>query len=113
MEGNGHIDSKLASGALDRLHVDDAGLDTLDRAYLSVIMQRFDGGPVGVEAIAASLSEERGTLEEVIEPFLLQAGFVTRTPRGRVATDRAFQHLGVAKPTKPPPRSGNQRKLFS
>ncbi len=113
VEGDGVIHKGVASGALDRLNVDNAGLDTLDRAYLSVIIDRFDGGPVGVEAIAASLSEERGTLEDVVEPFLLQAGFVTRTPRGRIATEQAFAHLGVAKPSHSSKgRSGNQRTLF-
>src|SRR5690606_27213864 len=86
--------------ALDRLHVDQAGLDRLDRGYLSALVERFDGGPVGVEALAASLSEEKGTLEEVIEPFLLQEGFISRTSRGRVAQVRAFEHLGVPPPKK-------------
>src|SRR5262249_12530848 len=72
--------------SLDRLAVDHAGLDALDRSYLSVICERFDGGPVGIEAVAASLSEERGTLEEGVEPVLLQGGFIARTPRGPVAT---------------------------
>ncbi len=97
VEGDGTIDRPIAAGALDRLHVDHEGLDTLDRAYLSIIIERFDGGPVGIDAIAASLSQERGTLEEVVEPFLLQAGFITRTPRGRCATGSAFQHLGVVR----------------
>jgi len=98
VKGDGTIDQKMAEYALDRLSVDNAGLDTLDRAYLMVIAERFGGGPVGIEAIAASLSEERGTLEEVVEPFLLQAGFVDRTPRGRVATGYAFEHLGLPRP---------------
>ncbi len=105
VEGDGKIDRGIAAFALKRLHVDERGLDTLDRAYLNVIIERFDGGPVGVEAIAASLSEERGTLEDVVEPFLLQAGFITRSPRGRLATVEAYTHLGVARPSV-------QRKLF-
>ncbi len=108
----GAIDAKLASGALDRLAVDHAGLDSLDRGYLTVVCERFDGGPVGVEAIAASLSEERGTLEEVVEPFLLQIGFIARTPRGRVATAAAYAHLGLAAPSKAPSGGGPQGRLF-
>ena len=102
VEGSGGIDGRIAASSLDRLAVDHAGLDALDRAYLSVVCERFDGGPVGIEAVAASLSEERGTLEEVVEPFLLQVGFITRTPRGRVATAAGFAHLGVAAPAKAP-----------
>jgi Holliday junction DNA helicase RuvB len=105
VEGSGAVDRDIASFALDRLLVDNLGLDSLDRAYLGVIIDRFDGGPVGVEAIAASLSEERGTLEEVVEPFLLQVGLVSRTPRGRVVTQAAYQHLGQ-------PRPAAQRDLF-
>ncbi len=100
VEGDGSINREIAAFALERLRVDQLGLDALDRAYLSVVVERFDGGPVGVEAIAASMSEERGTLEEVVEPFLLQAGFITRTPRGRVATLATYEHLGVAAPRK-------------
>jgi Holliday junction DNA helicase RuvB len=99
IEGDGSIDARRASAALDRLLVDRAGLDVLDRAYLTVLIDVFDGGPAGVDALAASLSEERGTLEEVIEPFLLQEGFIARTPRGRVASGRAFEHLGRARPS--------------
>ena len=75
--------------------VDKRGLDRLDRGYLSALIERFDGGPAGIEAIAASLSEERGTLEDVVEPFLLQIGFIARTPRGRVASRLAYEHLGI------------------
>jgi Holliday junction DNA helicase RuvB len=99
------ITAAVAADALDRLLVDELGLDSLDRAYLNIIVERFDGGPVGIEAIAASLSEERGTLEDVVEPFLLQAGLVTRTPRGRMATASAYEHLGA-------PRPAAQRTLF-
>jgi len=112
VEGDGTIDGTIAASALDRLAVDHAGLDSLDRAYLSVICERFDGGPVGIEAVAASLSEERGTLEEVVEPFLLQVGFIARTPRGRVATASGFQHIGLAAPSKAPTGGGNQGRLF-
>ncbi len=95
VEGDGSINRMVADSALERLLVDQRGLDSLDRKYLNVVIERFDGGPVGVEAIAASLSEERGTLEEVVEPFLLQAGFITRSPRGRIATPMAYEHLGI------------------
>ena len=114
VEGDGSIDAAIAASALDRLAVDHVGLDSLDRAYLTVVCERFDGGPVGIEAIAASLSEERGTLEEVVEPFLLQVGFIARTPRGRVATAAGFGHLGVAAPAKAPTggQGGPQGRLF-
>jgi Holliday junction DNA helicase RuvB len=114
VEGDGSIDAAIAASALDRLAVDHAGLDSLDRAYLSVICERFDGGPVGIEAVAASLSEERGTLEEVVEPFLLQVGLITRTPRGRMATAAGFAHLGLAAPSKAPSggQGGPQGRLF-
>jgi holliday junction DNA helicase RuvB len=110
VEGRGAIDQEIAAFALERLRVDQQGLDALDRAYLSVIVDRFDGGPVGIEAIAASLSEERGTLEDVVEPFLLQAGFLARTSRGRVATRTAYDHLGCPAPERAP--SGAQGRLF-
>ncbi len=114
VEGDGEIDGRIAAGSLDRLAVDHAGLDSLDRAYLSVICERFDGGPVGIEAVAASLSEERGTLEEVVEPFLLQVGFIARTPRGRVATAAGFAHIGLVAPSKAPTggTGGAQGRLF-
>ena len=108
----GTIDGAIAASSLDRLAVDHAGLDALDRGYLAVICERFDGGPVGIEAVAASLSEERGTLEEVVEPFLLQVGFIARTPRGRVATAAGFQHIGLAAPSKAPSGGGAQGRLF-
>jgi Holliday junction DNA helicase RuvB len=110
VEGDGSINRIIADSALERLMVDQCGLDSLDRKYLSVVIERFDGGPVGVEAIAASLSEERGTLEEVVEPFLLQAGFLTRSPRGRVATRMAYEHLGI--PINGNAPSGAQGRLL-
>ncbi len=112
IEGDGSIERGIAAHALDQLRVDDQGLDALDRAYLTVVVDRFDGGPVGIDAIAASLSEDRGTLEDVVEPFLLQAGFVARTPRGRIATMAAFHHLGRAAPDKTPSGGGTQGRLF-
>ncbi|MCE9577436.1 MAG: Holliday junction branch migration DNA helicase RuvB [Deltaproteobacteria bacterium] len=112
VKGDGSIRGPIAASALDRLAVDHAGLDALDRAYLSVICERFDGGPVGIEAIAASLSEERGTLEEVVEPFLLQVGFIARTPRGRVATAAGYSHMGLSAPARAPSGGGSQGRLF-
>ncbi len=87
--------------ALEFLDVDLRGLQPLDRRYLSVLTEQFKGGPAGVEALAASLSEDRSTLEETIEPFLLKEGFIIRTPRGRIATDLVYSHLGLAKPVAP------------
>ena len=114
LESGGRVDGDIAASALDRLAVDHAGLDALDRSYLTVICERFDGGPVGIEAIAASLSEERGTLEDVVEPFLLQVGLISRTPRGRIATATGFQHMGLVPPAKAPSggTSGSQGRLF-
>ncbi len=94
VRADGHINLTIAQQALDLLNVDTYGLDTMDRKLLLVIMEKFDGGPVGVDSIAAAISEERGTIEEVIEPFLLQQGFIMRTPRGRVVTRLAWQHFG-------------------
>ena len=92
------IDSKLADEALGRLQVDKKGLDSMDRRYLECIAENYRGGPVGVETLAAALSEHRDALEEVIEPFLLQSGLIQRTPRGRMLTLRAFNHLGAVVP---------------
>jgi len=81
--------------ALERLDVDDAGFDGLDRSFLSTLVEKFAGGPVGLDTLAAAVGEDKGTLEDVVEPYLIHCGFLTRTPRGRVATERAFSHLGV------------------
>ena len=99
--GSDMIDAKVADKALRNLEVDTRGLDALDHRYLSCIAVNFGGGPVGVETIAASLSEARDAIEEVIEPFLIQLGFVNRTPRGRLLTPHAFRHLGLAVPQRP------------
>lgn len=90
-----HIDAHIAKVSLDRLKVDHKGLDDVDIRYLKGIIDRFDGGPVGIEAIAASISEEVMTLEDVYEPYLLQIGFINRTPRGRVVTELAYVHLNI------------------
>jgi len=95
--------------ALGKLDVDDAGFDTLDRALLQTLLEKFDGGPVGLDTLAAALSEDRGTLEDLVEPFLIQGGYLERTPRGRVATRLAWEHFGLA---RPPSRSPAQTKLL-
>ncbi len=100
VEGDGTVTAAVAASALDRLDVDACGLDAMDRKYLTCITDKFGGGPVGIETLSAALSEERDTLEEVYEPFLLQEGFIQRTPRGRVVTARALQHLHRELPEK-------------
>ncbi|MBV8746974.1 MAG: Holliday junction branch migration DNA helicase RuvB [Xanthobacteraceae bacterium] len=102
------IDRKLADRALLALEVDAAGLDAMDRRYLTTIALNYGGGPVGVETIAAALSEPRDAIEEIIEPFLIQRGLVQRTPRGRLLTAHAFRHLGLAEPARDP----SQFRLF-
>ncbi|QDI02622.1 MULTISPECIES: Holliday junction branch migration DNA helicase RuvB [Xanthomonas translucens group] len=99
VRAGGHIDLDVAQAAMQMLGVDPEGFDDLDRRLLRTIIDYFDGGPVGVESLAASLSEERGTLEDVIEPYLIQQGYLIRTARGRMATNKAYLHLGL-----PPPR---------
>ena len=94
---NGTIDDASARAAMDMLKVDPEGFDELDRRMLGIIIDAFDGGPVGVESLAAALSEERGTLEDVIEPYLIQQGYLIRTARGRMATPKAYRHLGLEK----------------
>lgn len=101
VKSNGAIDSSLASQALDMLNVDDKGFDLMDRKLLTALVEKFDGGPVGIDSIAASISEERGTIEDVIEPYLIQEGYLKRTPRGRVATALAYTHLGLNPPHQP------------
>ncbi|MBC8716682.1 MULTISPECIES: Holliday junction branch migration DNA helicase RuvB [Brucella/Ochrobactrum group] len=94
------IDSKIADEALSRLEVDNRGFDQLDRRYLDMIARNFGGGPVGIETIAAGLSEPRDAIEDIIEPYMIQQGFLQRTPRGRVLTNLAWQHLGLAAPAE-------------
>ncbi|MDE6284282.1 MAG: Holliday junction branch migration DNA helicase RuvB [Bacilli bacterium] len=96
VEGNGTIDIDITMKALDRLNVDKYGLDTIDIEYLSALINKFNGGPVGLETIATAIGEEVSTIEDVVEPFLLQEGFVKRTSRGRVATPLAYEHLGIS-----------------
>ena len=94
------VDRGIADGALSALEVDAAGLDAMDRRYLTMIALNYGGGPVGVETIAAALSEPRDAVEDIIEPFLIQQGFIQRTPRGRLLTGAAFRHLGLAEPSR-------------
>ena len=92
------IDARAADSALERLEVDSRGLDAMDRRYLTMIATTYKGGPVGVETLAAGLSEPRDTVEEVIEPYLIQQGFLMRTPRGRALAAEAYRHLGLQEP---------------
>jgi Holliday junction DNA helicase RuvB len=103
------IDRAAADRALTALEVDAAGLDAMDRRYLSTIAENYGGGPVGIDTIAAALSEPRDAIEEIVEPFLIQKGFIQRTPRGRLLTSHAFRHLGLAEPARDPAQFG----LFS
>jgi Holliday junction DNA helicase RuvB len=105
--GGGAITREIADRALLRMEVDRKGLDVMDRKILAVILEKFQGGPVGVETISASVSEERDTIEDVYEPFLIQQGFLKRTPRGRVATPAAWKHMGME-----PPKTAVQDGLF-
>jgi Holliday junction DNA helicase RuvB len=89
-----------------QLEVDAAGLDAMDRRYLSMIAEHYGGGPVGIETLAAGLSEPRDALEDIVEPFLIQRGFIQRTPRGRLLTGHAFRHLGLAEPARNPAQFG-------
>jgi holliday junction DNA helicase RuvB len=108
VRADGRIDERLADAALDLLEVDGQGFDTLDRKLLCAIIERFDGGPVGIESVAAALGEERGTLEDVVEPFLIQQGFLVRTARGRMVTRATYQHFGL----KAPERAAATLQLF-
>ncbi len=100
VRGDGNIDMDITSHALDSLEVDERGLDAMDRELLRSIIEKFDGGPVGLDTLAACLSEERDTIEEVYEPYLLQLGMIERTPRGRQATRLAYEHLGKGAPNQ-------------
>ena len=108
-EGASSVDRKVADRALLALEVDAEGLDAMDRRYIDLIAKNYGGGPVGIETIAAALSEPRDAIEDIIEPFLLQKGFIQRTPRGRLLTGYAFKHLGLAEP----PRDASQMGMFA
>ena len=98
IDGGGAVDAAAADAALNRLDVDHLGLDAMDRRYLGCIADNYGGGPVGVETLAAALSEQRDTIEEVIEPYLIQKGLLMRTPRGRALAAEGFRHLGLKPP---------------
>jgi len=106
VEGAAEIDRKAADRALRALEVDSVGLDAMDRRYLKTIAESYGGGPVGVDTLAAALSEPRDALEDITEPFLIQRGFVQRTPRGRLLTAHAFKHLGLPEPKRDPAQFG-------
>ena len=106
VEGGGKVDQEMADYALKRLGVDTTGLDRLDRELLHTIALKFDGGPVGLNTLAASVGEEAHTIEEVYEPYLIQQGYIKRTPAGRVATSRAYEHLDLR------PSNSAQKRLF-
>ncbi len=112
VKANGHIDVDVARAAMQMLKVDPEGFDELDRRMLRTIIDSFDGGPVGVESLAAALSEERGTLEDVIEPYLIQQGFLIRTARGRMATRKAYLHLGLTPKGRVPESGDVSGELF-
>ena len=103
-KGDGRITPESASSALNLLNVDSQGFDNLDRRLLEAILQKFDGGPVGLDNLAAAIGEEAGTLEDVIEPYLIQQGYLMRTPRGRVATSQCYLHFGLTPPSGSPAR---------
>jgi Holliday junction DNA helicase RuvB len=96
VHGDGQISQRVAAIALDLLQIDDIGLDKMDIRYLETLIQKFAGGPAGVDSLATALGEDKGTLEDVIEPFLMQLGMIQRTTRGRVASPLSYQHLGIA-----------------
>ena len=107
VRATGRVDADVAERALAMLKVDEHGFDAMDRRLLLTLIEKFDGGPVGVESLAAALSEERDTIEDVLEPYLIQQGFLMRTPRGRVATATSYRHFGLT----PPVRAGAQQDL--
>jgi len=100
VRGDGRLTPEIVDATMDMLQVDELGLDSLDRAYLMTLIEHYDGGPAGIEAIAASMGHERDTLEDVVEPYLLQIGFTIRTPRGRVVRPAAYEHLGLPVPAR-------------
>jgi Holliday junction DNA helicase RuvB len=103
VKGNGRITAEMASRAMDLFNVDANGFDDQDRRLLLAIVEKFDGGPVGVDSLAAAIGEERGTIEDVLEPYLIQQGFMMRTPRGRAATRRTYLHFGLKLPERQAP----------
>ena len=109
VRADGTVSGPVASGAMDMLEVDPHGFDAMDRRLLLTIIEKFDGGPVGIDSLGAAIGEERGTIEDVLEPYLIQQGFMMRTARGRVATNNAYTHFGLT----PPERESINRELFT
>ena len=101
IKGNGEIEIKITKYALDSLNLDEFGLDDMDNKIMRVMIENFRGKPVGISALATSIGENPETLEEVYEPFLIQEGFIIRTPRGREVTEKAYKHLGISRPKNP------------
>ena len=112
VKADGRITAAVADGALSMLKVDALGFDHMDRRLLAAVIEKFDGGPVGVESLAAAIGEERGTIEDVLEPFLIQQGYLMRTPRGRMATQTAYLHLGIRPPRPAETQAGPLGDLF-
>lgn len=112
VKADGRISDEVAARALDMLDVDESGFDMLDRKLLLAIIDKFDGGPVGLDNVAAAIGEERGTIEDVLEPYLIQQGFLMRTPRGRVATSSAYLHFGLTPPRSPEAARQREMNLF-
>ncbi len=98
VKADGNVTGEVADAALNMLNVDHFGFDHMDRRLLLTLIEKFGGGPVGVDSLAAAISEERDTIEDVLEPYLIQQGFIMRTPRGRMATQHAYQHFGLVAP---------------
>jgi len=112
VEGRGEIDRELARFGLDRLEVDEAGFDRMDRDLLLTLIEKYGGGPVGLDTLAAATGEDRGAIEEIYEPFLIQEGYLDRTPRGRVATLRAYRHFGIEPRQSAPEAGPRQERLL-
>ncbi len=109
IKGKGVLTGEMAKAALKMLNVDEQGLDTLDRRFLQILIEKFQGGPTGIDSLAVAISEERGTIEDIIEPFLIQQGLIVRTSRGRLATPNAWRHLGLQAPEK---QDSLQQEIF-
>jgi Holliday junction DNA helicase RuvB len=100
VEADGVVNEEVAHAAMDLLEVDPNGFDMMDRKFMTTVIEKFEGGPVGIESLAAAIGEERGTLEDVVEPYLIQEGFLQRTSRGRIATRNAYKHFGFSVPSE-------------
>ncbi len=112
VKGDGRLTRQCAEAALQMLDVDEGGFDLLDRKLLLTVLEKFGGGPVGIDSLAAAIGEERGTIEDIVEPYLIQQGLLLRTPRGRTATAKAWQHLGLSAPAQPAQPAQAQGSIF-